>query len=509
MRRAILAALALFPFIPSAFAQTLIEPKERKTGSSEFSLTLTTPVHLLYLEVAVVRVDLKVTPEQQRKIDALQNRWADGAKNIDLERGTTGADAATLSIQTHKTLREVLSSDQLKRLDQIILRHREKEHGMPAVLSTVVRDLKLTAEQQERFGVLQRKRADAVLEYLTSDERANAIHRSVHEANTAFVETVDKLLNKEQQTRLKDLLGEPFVGEIKLREPLTISAENEKNHSVYVGPLVDKYGLEAEILKNESVHKELKLTDDQIRKAKEFNVEWWAFYEIRRKKGDSELEAICSLHKYVIFELKEVLTADQIVRFHQIAMQYRKNIAGETAALGHPAARDHRNSDETDQIRSGEPIEKILGKIALLAFRQSLGEPFKGELKINNPLTINRAAPIIKPNVVAPFIETNRVTLAKFMLENSRRYRLDDEQVARLKAIDQDLPKLRQLLHRELSQMPPSTDAGASRTMIPEAKAVEQFKKAIFVQCFEVLDKKQQSLYGAELRAAKASIIEY
>lgn len=512
MIRAMIAAVTSVLLVEAAAAQKINLPVKKNDpppkGPTEFLFTLTTPIQLLYLEAEAVRTELKLAREQSDKIIALSKRWTENARQVDLERGSTGADAAAMARETRKQLDEILTVAQMKRLDQVILRHREKEHGMSAVLATVARDLKLSNDQQERFELLRRKRADRILEYLTMEERANAIHRSIHNANNDFVEAVEKLLTKDQDARLKELLGEPLSAEIKLPEPQAVALENNVVESVYLGPLVDNYGVEAEIIANESVHKELKMDDDQIRKAKEFTVEWREAYSRRRMNGSSEVQAIQELNEYVRTKLPTLLTPIQRTRFDQISMQYRKNKAGELAALGHPAARDFRDRETTMKIFLNEPIEKILTGEVYPAFRRALGEPFRGEMKINSPLRVTRSGTVVKPNVALPVVEINRLTIAKFMIENSRRYRLEDEQVTRLKEIDEDLPKLRKLLHRELSQLPPSTDISNAR-MIPEAKAVEEFRKSVFEQCFNVLDKKQQSLWGAELRAARGAIIDY
>lgn len=504
MLRVLFASLL---FAQGALAQEVVQPKTRVSAPSDFHVNLTTPLHLLYLEQTAVRDELKLSKDQAQKFDAIHKGWTELGKEIDLEKGNS-LDALTQANSTRKMLDAILTAAQMRRLDQIILRHREKEHGLPAVLTTVARELKLSADQQERFETLRRNRAEAVLEHLTSDERANVIHRNIHDINVKFTESVDRLLTNDQQASLKELLGEPFAGEIRLRSPLSVAIDADQARSIYVGQLIDTYGLEPEILKNDSVHKELKMSDDQIRKVKELNVTWWKEIE-NRPNGKSVADAIEAQYATVFYDLKLILTADQRQRFDQIAMQYRKKVAGEAAALGHPAAASSRSFEQLQLIKQGQPIEKILSPAALEQFRKSLGDPFAGELNIKNPLKAPQSVQVLKPNVLAPLAETNRLTLARFMLENARRYRLDEDQIARLKAIDEDLPKLRKFLHRELSQLPPSTDVGAARTMIPEVKAVEQFRKSIFEQCFHVLDKRQQSLYGAEIRAAKASIIDY
>ena len=488
------------------FAATTISAQMPK---SEFTFTLTTPLHLLYLEHDAVRSELKLNKEQIQKVTALQKSWVDASKTVDLERGLSSVEGSNIALQTRKKLDEFLTVAEMKRLDQVILRHREKEYGRPAVLCMIAADLKLSSEQRERIEVLRRKRAETILEQLTSGERSNAIRRDVHEANTEFIEAVEKLLTREQQTRLKELFGEPFEPDLKLRDPESITFSRHSDRSVYLDQLWGRYGLEAEIINNGSVHKDLKLTDDQIRKAKEFNVEWWTRYESERKGGATEVDAVRLLNDFVTGHLGGFLTKEQRGRFAQIATQYRMNVAGESAALGHPDAWMRLDAERTERIKQGEKPLLVIDPKKLAEFRESLGPKFEGELTIVSPLKVRQPVTLSKPNVVLPLVGTNRLTLARFMLENSRRYRLDEDQVARLKAIDEDLPKLRQLLHRELSQLPPSTDAGTARSIVPEAKAVEHFRKSIFEQCLDVLDKKQQSLWGAELQRARGSVIDY
>lgn len=488
-----------FPALPflALFLTALDATAQPSPAPLNINLVVTTPLPLLYLEQQAVRDDLKLTLDQTKKVDALRKDWADKSREIDLERGST-VDAATLMNESRKALENTLTVAQMKRLNQIILRHREKEHGMSAVLSTVARDLKLSDSQQERFDMHRRKRAEAIFEYLTSGERANAIHRSVHEANQEFVEAVDKLLTKDQQARLKEMLGEPFAAEIRLSEPQTVAIDLDQRGSVYLEALWGRYGLEAEIIKNESVHKELKLSDDQIRKAKEFNVEWWQRYEQERKDGLSEPAAVAWLSPFVIDQIQKILNGAQQLRFHEIATQHRMAIAGNLAGYGYPTVKARLTEQRAEQLRTG--VAKATGSLVQV-LAEGIGAKFNGELKIKSPFKIKAPLTVIKPKPPTPAIQLLPQTQARFILDNARRYGLDQEQIARLKAIDDDYPKLRQLLHRELSQLPPSTDGGAAKAMLPEAQATERFRKAIYEQALEVLDDKQRSRWGAEIRA--------
>jgi hypothetical protein len=82
----------------------------------------------------------------------------------------------------------------------------------------------------------------------------------------------------------------------------------------------------------------------------------------------------------------------------------------------------------------------------------------------------------------------------------AQRYKLTDDQIARLKEIDEDTPKLKKLLHKELSNLPRPTDASAVRAVHPESQAVQTYRKTIIQQCFDALDDKQRSLFGKELK---------
>ncbi len=173
--------------------------------TDDFAATATTPLPLLYLETAAVRDELKLTKEQAAKIDRIQVGWSDAA-------GKGSVEPAVLREKLGKgTIREiddVLSLEQRARLEQIIVRHRVKEHGMPAVLATLARDLDLTPAQGEKHARLYRKRGEIVLEQLTSGECLHDIRRVVFQANSDYVEQFEKLLSEAQQSKLKTLLGE-------------------------------------------------------------------------------------------------------------------------------------------------------------------------------------------------------------------------------------------------------------------------------------------------------------
>src|SRR5262249_15868072 len=122
------------------------------------------------------------------------------------------------------------------------------------------------------------------------------------------------------------------------------------------------------------------------------------------------------------------------------------------------------------------------------------------------PLVVKASDAGQRPAVLLEDIR--RVAFAAYMVERAQRLKLSAEQVARLKEIADDTPKLRAILHKELSHLPPPTMAGAAPALLPEAVAAEHFSNAIRELCIDVLDAKQKSLFGPELRTAAGHFLD-
>ena len=494
----IVSGSLLLSLVDETHAQPL--KKSASVNNDLFGVALTTPLPLLYLEQESVRGELKLTKEQIDKLDAIGKSWQAKATKQNLEGGDNPARTDLMG-GFAKQIDKVISTEQKTRLNQIILRHREREYGLPAVLGSIVRDLNLSPKQSADFDRLRIQRAEAVLEHLTSGERANAIHRKVHETNLEYVERVDQLLDKEQQAKLKLLLGEPFAGELRLREPLFVTTQWVP--PVYLDKLFGFYALEAELLNNESVQVELKLPNDQVRKVREFYVEWSDKLEKRIQAGGDPIDAILNLHDFVGENIGTLLVGKPFEQFRALAMQYRAKIAGPAALFGYPGTGDFLgiSGDDLKRVKQTGSLSDLRIPTQI-KYKSLFDAPFKGEITLKkNWLIVDRSAAskIQKPTPGDVFVDEKQITFANYMLDKSKRLRLTEDQEKRLREVAEDAPKIRQILHKELSNLPPPTIQGSARTMIPEVRAYEQLRKSIFNQCFEVLDKQQQSLLRGEL----------
>jgi hypothetical protein len=491
----------LAAFISAALAFPAVgEPAEPE--SLAFYPLATMPIRFQYLDQPSVRAELHLTQNQIAKLSGLQKKWKELAFNERLKGESVDARNEEMR-DIPKKIADVLTDAQNVRFVQIMNRHVEREYGLPTLLARLANDLDLSREQRERFELLRRGRAETILEHLTSGEGFKAVRLKVYEANAEHAEAFNKVLGNEQQAKLKTLLGEPFVGELRLGEPVV--SESRPYGPIFRGKLFGFYAFEAEYLINESVQKELQMTDAQIRRAKEFHVEWSNLFAEGKKSTPDPADVLQSLHPFVKDQLKIVLEKwAQRERFLSIMVQHRANVAGPAAACGYPEVLEALSLDAKKQKAfRAAPSMSLLNGAQLDLYGRIAGLPFKGEVTIKNPLAALRGAEkrIARPAPI-PLDDLTKYTLAGYMVENARRFKLTDEQVARLKEIADDAPKCRHLLNKELSNLPPATEVMTVRACLPEAKAVELYRKAITEQCLEILDDKQRSLFGAELQKA-------
>ena len=478
------------------------DPDNSLRDQDRFVVAVALPVKYLYLDQASVRDELKLTKRQIEQLEKTRTLWMETVRKRISADETESTKKLTQTIS--KQIDEALTEVQSVRLRQIMLRHCEKEKGMPAVLSVVANDLELSPQQRERFESLRRKRAETVMEHLTSGERFTAIRLKVYESNNDHVESFRQLLTQGQQAKLAKLLGEPFAGEIRLAEPPAVASKPISK--VYREKLFGFYTLEAEFLLNESVQKELRMSDDQIRKAKEFQVEWSKRFEAEKNAEPDVAKVFQSLDQLVTKELKGILDKrGQRERFVSIMVQHREEVGGLAAAYGYPEVAEamRLTEEQTRSLQAGVPPVAVLKGIQKDTYSLIVGLPFKGEVRIDDPFAPAKKAdaPAFKVATV-PVIDERKFNLAGHMIDNARQLKLTDEQMKRLKEIAEDAPKLKELLHRELSNLPPSTDLATLRNTLPEVSAANHYRKAIIEQCLEVLDEKQRSLHEAALKRA-------
>jgi hypothetical protein len=174
-----------------------------------------TPPVVYYLEQPSVQDDLKLSDEQRRQVKGLAPLWQKAANEPDAMKVVA------------KAVTDMLKPEQERRLRQIMLQQAPK--GIPgAVLAMegVADKLSLTADQQQQIKAI--KENDAKVRALINNDNALnprepgrlTLGVPVAMYNALARVTDDKLfglLTEDQKAKLKELLGEPFKGELGTR----------------------------------------------------------------------------------------------------------------------------------------------------------------------------------------------------------------------------------------------------------------------------------------------------
>lgn len=179
------------------------------------------PVVVRYLQEKSVQEELKLTEAQIKKVADLDTKWQEATKDFpNWSVDDRGKNLAEAREKLDGALAELLDKVQGPRLRQIELQQVEKQ-GLGVLLANtqVVKGLELKEEQQEKVKTIN---ADF-------DNISGLMFREIPRTRTASDEwtkasealqliTRTKLtdvLTEKQRARLKELLGEPFKGELR------------------------------------------------------------------------------------------------------------------------------------------------------------------------------------------------------------------------------------------------------------------------------------------------------
>jgi hypothetical protein len=174
-------------------------------------------VQVVLLRHRSVREALKLTEDETKKIhEFTSSQWkkAQLAEDLTNEEARDRAFAA-LTKENEQFLTAILEPDQLKRLNQITL------HVAGLLWVTrpeIASALKLTAEQKAKAVQLQADARVEMEDLLHSKTRRDR-HEKLRELHATSKKDLLELLTEEQETKWKELAGEPFHGELRFDEP--------------------------------------------------------------------------------------------------------------------------------------------------------------------------------------------------------------------------------------------------------------------------------------------------
>ena len=202
-----ICTLVLVLAVPAGFAAA-----EEKTAPIAPE---TTTAQLLLLRQKSVQKELKLSDEAVKKVMEFTNSESgEYGKALKLAERERTAKFNELEAANKKFLEDNLSADQRKRLGQITL----QVTGLYQLgRQDVAKALNLTEEQQTKFEELQKETRKALEEIITSTERAGKNEKlaKLREENKKKIMAV---LTDEQKAKVKEIVGEPFTGEIVFEE---------------------------------------------------------------------------------------------------------------------------------------------------------------------------------------------------------------------------------------------------------------------------------------------------
>jgi len=169
---------------------------------------------LFLLTQKSVQEELKMTEEQVKKATDLQEKQRENFKGFkDLSKEEIKSKMEERTKETKKAVDDILKPEQVKRLKQISIQQAgARAYSDPEVVEA----LKITDEQKEKIKGIQEDSFKEMPKRGEGDREENA--KKIEAIRKATKEKVEGVLSAEHKSKLKDLTGEPFKGEIKRPE---------------------------------------------------------------------------------------------------------------------------------------------------------------------------------------------------------------------------------------------------------------------------------------------------
>jgi Spy/CpxP family protein refolding chaperone len=168
---------------------------------------------LFLLTQKSVQEELKMSEEQVKKVSELEAKQREAFRDFrDLSREERQKKFQEMAKANEKAIGEILKPEQLKRVKQISLQRQGlRALGDPEVAEA----LKLTAEQKDKVKAVMDETGKEMRALFGAGLDRDEARKKMEEIRKASEEKLMTILTDEQKTKLKELQGEPFKGEIR------------------------------------------------------------------------------------------------------------------------------------------------------------------------------------------------------------------------------------------------------------------------------------------------------
>jgi hypothetical protein len=210
-------------FVSPVLALALAAPAAEapKAADPWFGIPAPAPEYwpVFVLDSEDVQKELKMTPEQLKKLDALKAELtARVQKGFTLPVAKINAYYVELGKWADKALAGVLTAEQLPRHRQIVWQVLEHVEGIPGMAANpaFAKAIGLSTEQHKRAEKLRADLTTAYMKLARANPGGNAVppggEKLLANANAAVL----KLLTDAQKKAWNEQLGEPFKGNVYL-----------------------------------------------------------------------------------------------------------------------------------------------------------------------------------------------------------------------------------------------------------------------------------------------------
>jgi hypothetical protein len=174
-----------------------------------------TTVKLLLLRQKSVQAELKLGADFAQKITEFTNKEADAyTEALKLKDADAKKLFEELETKNKKFIDDNLTAAQRKRLDQITLQVTGlKQLTRPEVAKV----LNLTEDQQSKFKAMH-KEAGKALEAILAVKSSEGRNEKLAKLRAEIDKKIGAVLTDEQKTKAREIVGEPFRGELLFEE---------------------------------------------------------------------------------------------------------------------------------------------------------------------------------------------------------------------------------------------------------------------------------------------------
>ena len=166
-----------------------------------------------------VQKDLKLSDDQIKDVEAAQAKmnknWLE-LRDLDQEDRTKKLSSA--SVEGERTITEILKPEQIERFQEINRQQEGLYQTVEAKDGVVAAALKLTDDQKEKIQTIGEGLVTEMREsFKAADGGQNKLTAKMQALRQSGDEKVMSLLTEGQRSKWKELIGQPFYGELTFR----------------------------------------------------------------------------------------------------------------------------------------------------------------------------------------------------------------------------------------------------------------------------------------------------